>query len=67
MTPSELWIIGLFAVYAIPSFLFGVGLTLVCVQWRALLRLLSPERTFAAPDQKTAEVVTMVWRQNTVL
>ena len=55
MTPSEQWILGLFAVYSIPAFLFGVGLTLACVRWRgrrsALMPgLLSAERTFERRD-----------------
>jgi ABC-type microcin C transport system permease subunit YejB len=34
MTPTEKWMLGLVAVYSIPSFLFGVGITLLFVRWR---------------------------------
>ena len=57
MTPSEQWILGLFAVYSIPAFLFGVGVTLAFVRWRSrrtttalMPDFLSPERTFERRD-----------------
>ncbi len=57
MTPSEQWILGLFAVYAIPGFLLGVGVTLAFVRWRSrrtatatIPSFLSPERTFERRD-----------------
>jgi hypothetical protein len=59
MTPSEQWILGLCAVYAIPSFLLGVGVTLLVVRWgslRTAIRTvqghLSPEQTFERVDLK---------------
>lgn len=56
MTPSEHWILGLFAVYSIPAFLSGVGTTLLFMRRRrgATARpvpdFLSPERTFERRD-----------------
>ena len=55
MTPSQQWILGLFVVYSIPAFLFGVGLTLAVVRRRRtatamLPGLLSPDRTFEGHD-----------------
>ena len=57
MTPSEQWILGLFAVYSIPAFILGVGVTLVSVRWRnrknptrVMPSFLSPERTFEPRD-----------------
>ncbi len=52
MTPSEQWILGLVAVYAIPSFLLGVGVTLLAMRlWDrrrpVVPNFLSPDRTFA--------------------
>jgi hypothetical protein len=34
MTPTEQWIFCLALVYAVPSFLSGVGLTLLFVRWQ---------------------------------
>ena len=55
MTPSEQWILGLFAVYAIPAFLFGVGVTLAFVRLAGRRRgavpdFLSPDSTFQRRD-----------------
>ena len=36
MTPTEHWIMGLALVYSVPSFLSGVGITLLFVHWRDL-------------------------------
>jgi hypothetical protein len=59
MTPSEQWVLGLFAVYAVPSFFLGVGLTLLVTHIRsrrrgggAISRLLTPEQVFAPSDGK---------------
>jgi hypothetical protein len=35
MTPTQEWIFCLALVYAAPSFLAGVGITLLVVRWRA--------------------------------
>ena len=54
MTPTEKWMLGLVAVYSIPSFLFGVGITLLFVRWRGLFTFparsnpLSPNERMAA-------------------
>jgi len=64
MTPTEKWIFCLALVYAVPSFLSGVGLTLLVVRWQdvrrtlALMpRFLSPELTFERGDLKAASLV----------
>jgi hypothetical protein len=46
MTPSEKWVLGLFAVYSLPAFLMGVGATLLFVRLKAVPRFLSPEIIF---------------------
>ncbi len=53
MTPSEQWILGLFAVYSIPAFLLGIGAALLFGRLRrtaAAPDFLSPERTFERRD-----------------
>jgi len=56
MTPTEQWIFELALVYAVPSFISGVGVTLLFVRWRDFRRaaamtprFLSPELTFEGP------------------
>jgi hypothetical protein len=56
MTPTERWILGLVLVYSVPSFISGIGLTLLAVRWRDIRRaatmtprFLSPELTFDGP------------------
>jgi hypothetical protein len=34
MTPTEQWILGLIAVYSVPSFFLGMAATLSFVRWR---------------------------------
>jgi hypothetical protein len=60
MTPTEQWIIGLAMVYSVPSFLSGIGMTLLFVRWpevrRAMAmmpRFLSPALTLERRDFKT--------------
>jgi len=48
MTPTEKWMLGLVAVYSIPSFLFGVGITLLFVRWRGFF-------AFPWPSKNTLE------------
>ena len=57
MTPSEKWMLGLWAVYGIPSFLSGVGITLLFVRAHGRRKatakmpgILSPDRTFEQGD-----------------
>jgi len=57
MTPTEKWIFELALVYSIPSFLGGIGITLLFVHWRGLRvavtilsRFLSPQLTFGRHD-----------------
>jgi hypothetical protein len=57
MTPTEKWIFCLALVYAVPSFISGVGITLLFVRWRdvrralaMMPRFLSPELTFERRD-----------------
>jgi hypothetical protein len=53
MTPSEKWMLGLWAVYGIPSFLCGVGLTLLLVRWRDRRRIAGLMRSFLSMDFAT--------------
>ena len=48
MTPTEKWMLGLVAVYSIPSFLFGVGMTLLFIRRRAFF-------TFPLPSKNKPE------------
>jgi hypothetical protein len=57
MTPTDKWILGLVLVYALPSFICGIGITLLFVRWRDIRRatamtprFLSPELTFERHD-----------------
>jgi hypothetical protein len=38
MTPTEKWILCLALVYAVPSFLSGIGVTLLFVRWQDIRR-----------------------------
>jgi hypothetical protein len=42
MTPTEQWIFGLALVYSVPSFISGIGMTLLVVRWRDIRRALTP-------------------------
>ena len=44
MTPTEKWMLGLVAVYSIPSFLFGVGITLLFVRWQGVFAFPLPSK-----------------------
>jgi len=44
MTPTEKWMLGLVAVYSIPSFLFGVGITQLFVRWRGFFAFPLPSK-----------------------
>jgi len=59
MTPTEKWIFCLALVYAVPSFISGVGITLLFVHWQnvrravaIMPRFLSPEFTFERRERK---------------
>jgi len=49
MTPTEQWMIGLALVYAVPSFLSGVGLTLLFVRWPEIRQALGLMPGFLSP------------------
>jgi hypothetical protein len=58
MTPTEQWIFCLALVYSVPSFLGGVGITLLIVRWPSVRRaaatmprFLSPKLTFERRDR----------------
>jgi len=64
MTPTEKWILGLALVYSVPSFLSGIGITLLVVRWRDIRRtvamtprFVSPELTFEASDRTPADEI----------
>ena len=58
MTPTEQWIFCLALVYAVPSFVSGVGATLLFFHWREIRRAEArrpgfhalPWQTYEAPD-----------------
>jgi len=57
MTPTEQWLFELALVYAVPSFLSGMGVTLLFDHWRDVRRavtsvpsFLSPKLTFEGPN-----------------
>ena len=63
MTPTDWWILGLVLVYAVPSFISGIGVTLLAVRWRDIgraaamtPRFLSPELTFERRDLITTNI-----------
>ena len=69
MTPTEQWIFCLALVYSVPSFLGGVGITLLFVRWPSIrravtmmTRFLSPKLTFergnfTAPSNAPADEI----------
>ena len=61
MTPTQQWIMGLALVYAVPSFISGVGVTLLFVRryeirdaMAMMPRFLSPKSALEPHDFKTA-------------
>jgi hypothetical protein len=51
MTPTEQWIFCLALVYAIPSFIGGVGITLLVVHWRDIRGALAMTQGFLASER----------------
>jgi hypothetical protein len=49
MTPTEKWIMLLALVYSVPSFISGVGITLLFVHWRDISRALVMAPYFRSP------------------
>jgi hypothetical protein len=71
MTPTEQWIFGLALVYSVPSFISGVGITLLCVRWpdirHALAmvpRLLSPKLVLERQDFEAVSLAPTDESQN---
>ncbi len=51
MTPTQQWIFCLALVYAVPSFIGGVGITLLFVRWRDIRRAAVLMPSFLAPKR----------------
>jgi hypothetical protein len=49
MTPTEQWIFGLALVYSVPSFISGIGITLLAVRWRDIRRAVAMTPRFLSP------------------
>jgi hypothetical protein len=49
MTPTEQWIFCLALVYAVPSFISGVGITLLFIRWRGIRDAVSVMPSFLSP------------------
>ena len=49
MTPTQQWIMCLALVYAVPSFISGVGITLLFVRWGDIRRALAMMPRFLSP------------------
>jgi hypothetical protein len=50
MTPTEQWILGLALVYSVPSFISGIGMTLLVVRWRDIRRAVAMTPRFLSPE-----------------
>jgi hypothetical protein len=55
MTPTQQWIMCLALVYAVPSFLSGVGITLLFVRWQDIRRAAARSPGFLALPWQTYE------------
>jgi hypothetical protein len=50
MTPTEQWIFELALVYSVPSFISGIGITLLVVRWRDFRRAVAMTPRFLSPE-----------------
>jgi hypothetical protein len=50
MTPSEQWIFCLALVYSVPSFIGGIGITLLFVYWRDICHAAAMMPQFLSPE-----------------
>ena len=55
MTPTQQWILCLALVYAVPSFLSGVGVTLLVVRWQDIRRAVTRTPAFPALPWRTLD------------
>ena len=55
MTPTEQWIFELALVYSVPSFISGIGITLLVVHWRDIRRAVAMTPRFLSPERMLEE------------
>ncbi len=55
MTPTEQWIFELALVYSVPSFISGIGITLLVVRWRDICGAVAMTPPFLSPEMTLEE------------